>query len=262
MPSSRHWFISDTHFCAHRPEHIDAFEGLCKDIQPGDTLLLLGDIFEIWVSDDITDASNQRVEACLKACVSRGIDVFFMHGNRDFLVGKQFIERTGASLIKDPYIWTLPNGQNAILTHGDWFCTDDRRYRRYRRVVRNRIFQALFACLPKTTKLNIARKIRNASIKAHARGGNQSYDANETLIQRYFDIFSPVNLIIMGHTHLPNLHTYQETGSAENSASEKHRVVLGDWGETLWYGVASDNQAFELYEAPLSLDQPKRRFKL
>lgn len=252
MPSPRHWFISDTHFCAHRPAHIDAFKRLCDTINQGDTLLLLGDIFEIWVSDDIADECTKSIEACLKACISRGIEVIFMHGNRDFLVGQHFSERTGVSIISDPYIWTLPNGRQALLTHGDWFCTDDPGYRRYRKVVRNRFFQSLFKCLPTKTKLHIAQKIRQSSLKSHERGGNRSYDANSALIQRYFDTYAPITTIIMGHTHLPNVHSHKD----------RNRIVLGDWRETLWYGIASAENGFELFEAPLSLDQPKLRFSI
>ena len=247
MPKSRHWFVSDTHFCAHRLEHVNAFEKLCTLFEAGDTLLLLGDIFEIWVSDDLAEDIELRIEKSLKSCVDRGVTVYFMHGNRDFMIGQTFAKRTGVKLLADPSIWALPNDKKVLLTHGDWFCTDDKKYRRYRRVVRNKLFQFCFRFLPRKTKLNIAHSIRQKSIQAHQTQGNQSYDANGGLIEQYFQKYSPTDTIIMGHTHLPNLHT---DGS-------RHRLVLGDWRGTIWYGVASEESGFALYEA--SLDLANRR---
>lgn len=250
--SPRHWFISDTHFCAHREAHIEAFERLCDKPQTGDTIVLLGDIFEIWVTDDLAAESDLRIERCIKACVDRGIKVVFMHGNRDFMVGRRFYERTGASPLPDPSTWQLPDGRSCILTHGDWFCTDDAGYRRYRKVVRNKLFQFTFRHLPKATRIKIAKSIRQSSLRAHEKSEHQSYDANQELIESYFQKFAPISILLMGHTHLPMLH----------SNEKHHRLVLGDWRDTLWYAVASNEEGIELFEADLNLRSESLRHHL
>ncbi|WP_370979594.1 UDP-2,3-diacylglucosamine diphosphatase [Agaribacterium sp. ZY112] len=246
-----HWFVADTHFCESRPEHIDAFTRLCQLPKAGDSLLLLGDIFEIWIGDDLARPSDVAIEEQLLALTQRGVKLFLMHGNRDFMLGPAFAKRTGCKLINDPTKWVLPNGQEALLTHGDWFCTDEVGYRRFRRISRNKLFQFLFKCLPSSRRKNIANKIRANSIAAHKRGGNRSYDANAGLIQQWFNKYSPINTIIMGHTHLPNLHQQQA----------QTRLVLGDWRDTLWYAKASAENGVQLFEADLKLTDAKLRFQ-
>ncbi|WP_096087460.1 UDP-2,3-diacylglucosamine diphosphatase [Agaribacterium haliotis] len=248
----KHWFISDTHFCASRPEHIDAFAKLCQLPEAGDSVLLLGDIFEIWVSDDLAEACDLQIEAELKQLTGRGVQVYFMHGNRDFMVGKDFCARTACKSLRDPSPWTLPDGRRCMLTHGDWFCTDEKSYRRYRLIVRNPLFQFIFRRLPKAKRLDIANNIRKNSIKAHRENGQRSYDANAELIQHYFDKYTEASCIIMGHTHLPMLH--------QNQA--KARMVLGDWRDTLWYACADQQRGLCLFEADLKLEQNHCRYRL
>lgn len=243
------YFVSDTHFCEFRPEHIEAFGRLMRLPQQGDQVVLLGDIFEIWVTDDLALESDLQIEAILSTLHRRGVELFFMHGNRDFMVGKQFRARTGCRALKDPCLWTLADGRQCVLTHGDYFCTDDEGYRRFRRVVRNPVFQFFFRHLPKSTRLGIANKIRQSSIKAHKEKGNLSYDASDDLINSYFCKFAPIDIIIMGHTHLPNLHRQ----------AEKRRLVLGDWRETLWYASSTEDNGVQLFESDLDLHDTQLR---
>lgn len=254
MDSPKHYFVSDTHFCEWRPEHIDGFERVCALPQEGDTLLLLGDIFEIWVGDDIISATEERVESILKVTAERGVDIRFMVGNRDFMVGRGFCRRTLAKYLPDPSRWTLPDGSECVLTHGDYFCTDDKNYRRYRRIVRNPLTQSIFRRLSRKKRVSIANNIRAKSKTVQNDQDHESYDANQALIQRYYRKFHPLRTIIMGHTHLPDVH--RETNYRQEPCT---RIVLGDWRKTLWYGVASEQVTFQLFEATLDLEKVELR---
>ena len=231
------YFISDTHFCDSRPEHLESFLHFCRNqLTHRDTLILLGDIFEVWVGDDIISEVANQVETELLMLQKRGIDVYFMAGNRDFLVSKQFAKRTGCTLLKDPSIWTLANGEKCLLTHGDLFCTHDTGYRRFRAITRNWCVQQLFLLLPKSTRLKIAKSMRMASKNSQKDKNANLLDVSNDLVKKMFNRFPNINLIIMGHTHRPNIH----------SDFGKTRAVLGDWNNYVWIGIAEKDKRFML----------------
>ncbi|WP_045861853.1 UDP-2,3-diacylglucosamine diphosphatase [Teredinibacter purpureus] len=233
-----HYFISDTHFCESRPAHTQCFLSWCAATpQRGDTLMLLGDIFEVWVGDDVVTEVSNKTETALKDLVTRGITVYFMAGNRDFLVGKRFAARSGATLLPDPCLWKLPNGEKCLLTHGDIFCTHDKGYRRFRAITRNAFVQWCFRRLPRSLRLNIADSMRMASQKSQANKTSTLLDASERLVDDTFERHPEAGLIIMGHTHRPKIHS---------SNNLRIRAVLGDWGDDMWIGVASNSTRFEL----------------
>lgn len=238
-----HYFISDTHFCESRPTHLQCFESWCAEVpRAGDTVLLLGDIFEVWVGDDVATEASKRTETAIKDLVQRSIPVYFMAGNRDFLVGKRFAARTGTTLLPDPSPWTLPNGETCLLTHGDVFCIHDAGYRRFRAITRNTLVQWCFRHLPRSLRLKIADSMRMASKKSQNQKDLALLDASEDLVNEMFDRNPAIELIIMGHTHRPKIH--HRTG--------RTRAVLGDWGEYMWLGLSSASTRFELLKKPLN----------
>ena len=243
MSKETHYFISDIHFCSSRPDHLEAFIKLCAAPKAGDKVILLGDIFEVWTGDDTTGKIEQAIESCLFDLSCRGVKTFFMHGNRDFLVGRRFCERTKCELLPDPFIWQLPNGTKCLLTHGDIFCTHDKKYKKFRSITRNKLIQWLFLRLPKKRRSSIAGSLRSASKKSQASKSTMLLDAHEPLVNDFLNTYSPINIIIMGHTHRPNIHV----------SNNGYRVVLGDWSDTIWYGVSNKTNTFELYECETDL---------
>src|SRR5512142_1190567 len=138
-------FISDLHLDESRPEIIRAFEQLMRDIAPGtEALYILGDLFESWIGDDDDNALAERVAKALSALRSRrGTAIYFMCGNRDFLIGPGYARRAGMILLDDPTVIDLA-GERTLLMHGDTLCTDDRDYQRFRSLVRDPAWQAQF----------------------------------------------------------------------------------------------------------------------
>lgn len=239
----QHFFISDTHFCESRPEHIRAFIDFCEDTpKPGDTLILLGDIFEVWVGDDVKSDVGIRIEKTLLKLSLSGIELYFMHGNRDFLISDTFLKRTHCQLLPDPSIWTLPSGEKCILTHGDLLCTHDKNYRWFRRITRNPIVQSLFLMLPLTRRIKIADSMRRASASSQKNKSYELLDVSEALVDQLFQCFSPLRLLIMGHTHRPALH---------NNTLGK-RAVLGDWNDYIWFAISSPDSDLKLYKKSLT----------
>lgn len=232
-----HYFISDTHFCESRPEHVDLFVAFCaKEPVMGDSVVLLGDIFEVWVGDDVRSTTSRSIEKAIRSMASKGIKVYFMPGNRDFLVGESFAESSMFEILEDPCIWKFPSGDVSILTHGDVFCTHDKAYRRFRNITRNEWVKKAFLLLPKSTRMNIADSMRAASKKSQTGKSSELLDVSTELVEKMFGHYEGIDTIIMGHTHRPKIH---RNGS-------KTRIVLGDWGDYIWIGRYGDEKRFDL----------------
>src|SRR5688572_23708511 len=156
--------ISDLHLAAERPQPNQQFFDFLQHTAPAaEALYILGDLFEYWVGDDDTgDALNAGVAAALLQLAKNGVRVYFMHGNRDVLVGKAFAERAGAQLIADPTLIDL-YGTRTLLMHGDTLCTDDVEYQKFRAYARNPQTQAQFLQLPLTARHQQMRGMRAQS---------------------------------------------------------------------------------------------------
>ncbi|HEX2583583.1 MAG TPA: UDP-2,3-diacylglucosamine diphosphatase, partial [Steroidobacteraceae bacterium] len=130
-------FISDLHLNATQPDVIaQAVEFLRNEARGAQHLYILGDLFEFWIGDDDPDPAYAHIQDELHALTSNGVPCSVMHGNRDFLMGKKFEQRTGCKMIPDGTVINL-YGEPVLLMHGDMLCTDDHSYQRLRRIVRN-----------------------------------------------------------------------------------------------------------------------------
>tara|TARA_R110001599_G_scaffold159052_1_gene346032 strand:- start:55921 stop:56724 length:804 start_codon:yes stop_codon:yes gene_type:complete len=223
QPEMAALFISDLHLQLEMPRTTQAFlTFLARHASRSRQLYLLGDIFEAWAGDDdITDAYNRQIVTALKQLDERGVQVFWIAGNRDFLVGEKFAEASGVTLLDDPYVTTIA-GLTIVLTHGDAQCTDDQAYMQFRTQVRDPMWQRDFLALPLSQ-----RKAMIASMRAGSRAAqrDKSYtimDVNRDEIGKLFDS-SEANIMIHGHTHRPACH--EELGDK----TIRQRYVLSDW---------------------------------
>jgi len=215
-------FISDLHLCASRPAITQLFiEFLQKRLQTGDSLYILGDLFEVWIGDDAIDKQNQPVINGLQALHQKQIPVFIMHGNRDFLLGEQFVAATGAKLIGDPYVINLDDTA-VLLMHGDTLCTDDVDYQAFRLQIRNPAFCAEFLSHPVEKRIAIASQFREESQNRSKEKSAEIMDVNQAAVEQVMKKHS-VKHLIHGHTHRPAQHHFELDGSTAE------RTVLGDW---------------------------------
>src|SRR5690554_4670116 len=223
-------FISDLHLSAERPDISGLFISFLQtQARHADALYILGDLFEYWIGDDDLNDFHCLIESELKALTTAGVPCFFMHGNRDFLVGDDFAQRTGITILPEPTTVEIC-GQRVVLLHGDTLCTDDVAYQRFRRVIRNPWLLSVARRLPLTWRRSIATKLRDSS------SGNSAeqqpltpeqldlYDAKSPAIENLLAV-TETDLMIHGHTHRPGVHAHFVKGV------EKTRIVLGDWYE-------------------------------
>jgi len=217
------FFISDCHLDASRPQLIKVFTRFVRERAPaGDALYILGDLFDHWVGDDAPLGALAPVAESLKQA-STQLPVYFMHGNRDFLVGARFSCLSGCRLLRATEVIDL-HGQATLLMHGDLLCTDDRAYQRYRRLVRNPVSQRLILSLPLTARQSLGQRLRGVSQRTVAVKAEDIMDVCHDTVADYIRKFK-VTQLIHGHTHRPGIHT------AEMDGQKWKRVVLGDWRE-------------------------------
>jgi UDP-2,3-diacylglucosamine hydrolase len=220
-------FISDLHLDGERPDITAQFlEFLDREARQSAGLYILGDLFEAWIGDDDPDADKRRVIDALKSLTSSGVPVYFIHGNRDFLIGRRFAKETGVKLLPDGTLIEL-YGQRVLLMHGDTLCIDDPDYQRLRRIVRNPIVQFVLRRLSLGRRQKLAARMRAGSkkhIESKDRTAPQIMDVNQGAVRRTFEQ-EHADAIVHGHTHRPAVH-----GVSVGDQVFK-RIVLGDWYE-------------------------------
>ncbi|MBB5015809.1 UDP-2,3-diacylglucosamine hydrolase [Rehaibacterium terrae] len=215
-------FVSDLHLDDARPEATALFlRFLREEAMHADALYILGDLFEAWVGDDDPSAVAAAVAGGLRAVSDHGVPVYFIRGNRDFLLGPGYARRCGMRLLPDPCV-TMLYGRPALLMHGDLLCSDDQAYQAFRRQVRDPAWQRDFLRQPLPQRQAFAAQARAAS-KAHMQGVREEItDVTPATVEATLARFG-VGLLIHGHTHRPAVHSLVAAGHP------RKRIVLGDW---------------------------------
>jgi len=217
-------FISDLHLSAHCPTAVSLFKQFLSHCAiRAEALYILGDLFESWIGDDDDCPLADEIAESLSRLRDAGIPCYFMHGNRDFLVGNHYVRRAGLSLLADPAVITL-YGKFFLLTHGDSLCTDDHDYQAFREKVRQLDWQQNFLAQPLQARREFARLARTESQRHTAKRSQEIMDVNSMVVIQTLAQHN-VFCMIHGHTHRPAIHLFQVK---QMPAS---RIVLGDWGK-------------------------------
>lgn len=217
--SNEYLFISDCHLDTRRPDVTAALLDFLQNRAPGANFLyILGDLFEVWLGDDDPAPQHQGVIEALRQLALK-VDVFFMAGNRDFLLGQAFARHVNMTLLDEPHMLQLDRDR-VVLVHGDTLCTDDRDYQEFRSMVRSPAWQSNFLEQPLAERQQIAAQLRADSVDAMSSKSNEIMDVNSRAVENCFRS-NQASIIIHGHTHRPAIHQYD---------SNLRRIVLGDWG--------------------------------
>ena len=216
-------FISDLHLDQDRPAITGLFFEFLENTAPtADGLYILGDLFEVWLGDDDDSDFNRSIRDAIRQLSSTGTPVYFMHGNRDFLVGSRFAEQTGVTLLNEPHLLDL-YGTTTLLMHGDSLCIDDLKYMAFRNKVRSREWQQEFLSLSLDERNRIVRGLREESREETAQKPVEILDVNLQQVEKTMREYGVVQMI-HGHTHRPDTHHFELDGKPAT------RIVLGDWG--------------------------------
>ena len=237
-------FISDLHLEESRPDITGAFLGFLKTHAMGvEQLYILGDFFEAWIGDDERTPLQEQVAAALREVRDSGTEIFLMHGNRDFLIGNDYCERAGATLLDDPTVVDL-YGTPALLMHGDSLCTADVEYQKFRANMRNPQMQKMMLARPLEDRQQMARQLRQMSMAKNQGKAEDIMDVTPEEVVKELEHHG-VQLMIHGHTHRPAIHDLEANGEPAR------RIVLGDWDTHVWWLEARSGQEPDLKKAPL-----------
>jgi UDP-2,3-diacylglucosamine hydrolase len=216
--------ISDLHLTDLNHPLSESFFRFLRDIAAhADTLYILGDLFEVWVGDDQLDHDPlaRAVADALSALAKNGTRLFFMRGNRDFLIGNRFATEAHVTLLDDPFLLES-TGQRVLLMHGDTLCTDDKAYQQFRTLARSAQWQQETLAKPYAERIALARAIRSQSDHEKAHKADDIMDVSPSTVDNTIrQCGYPV--LIHGHTHRPNRHQWKLDGHAVQ------RVVIADW---------------------------------
>lgn len=236
------YFASDLHLSKKTPKTLAAFERwLIEVAAPKNLIFLLGDIFEVWYGDDYADEMTQRVAQAIQKASAAGSKVYFIRGNRDFLIQEDYASECHFEILEEPEFLTV-NGQIVLITHGDQLCTDDKTYQKFRRESRTESWQEEFLAIELNKRIEMANHMRTES-KTHKSNSTSSImDVNLPAVEKVFKGHWPdghyvgrSNSIIHGHTHRCAIHKVLDEKAPEHAMSQTGqltnglRVVLPDW---------------------------------
>ena len=210
-------FISDLHLQATQAATFDVWRHYMHST-PADALFILGDLFEVWVGDDALQTGSFELQCAeVISQTAARMPVFFMHGNRDFLVGSVLMHQCNARLLNDPTVLVF-EGQRWLLSHGDALCIDDLAYMQFRAQVRSPEWKQNFLAKPLAERQAIARGLRQQS-EAKKQAGAINADVDAAAARQWLLTAQALSLV-HGHTHRPATH---------DLGHGMQRVVLSDW---------------------------------
>jgi UDP-2,3-diacylglucosamine hydrolase len=246
--------ISDLHLSCEREDLTTLFSKYMSDIAINSKkLYVLGDLFEVWIGDDClasddglardpknqTNYFYQSVISQFKKYSDNIGELYFIHGNRDFLLSNEFEKKTGGTILSEPFFFTN-NDKKVALMHGDSLCTDDKEYQQFRTMVRNPAWQKEFLSLPKEKRVEIATGLREQSKDAQKEKTSEIMDVNQESVINFIKE-NNVDQLIHGHTHRQNAHYLKIANK------KPMRYVLADWGKKGFYLELNNNGTSENY---------------
>jgi UDP-2,3-diacylglucosamine hydrolase len=228
-------FISDLHLQAGEPATLQTWQRYMAST-PADAVFILGDLFEVWVGDDAAAVPGFEQDCGqVLAATARCRHVFFMPGNRDFLLGKAFLETCRMQELQDPTVLAFA-GQRWLLSHGDALCLDDTDYQKFRAQVRSPAWQEAFLARPLAERQALARGMRQQSEARKQTSAPADYADVDAATARQWLQAAGASTLIHGHTHRPADHDLgaaadRATDGAEDGSASRalRRVVLSDW---------------------------------
>lgn len=228
-------FIADLHLSEETLNLNKMFHRFAQHLaQDAERVYILGDLFDFWIGDDEKSYFIERIQYEIRKLTEKGVECFFIKGNRDFLLGEKFAQSCGLKILPEYCVIDL-YGTPTLLCHGDTLCTDDVEYQKYRRKVHQKWRQWIFLHLPLWIRLRIAHKIRHRSEQDKQYKNAQIMDVNQKFVDQIVAEYG-VTQLIHGHIHKQLI----------DKQPNYQRIALGDWGKTwsIFKVYASGEQVF------------------
>jgi UDP-2,3-diacylglucosamine hydrolase len=202
--------VSDIHLSnLNHPNTQTFLNWLDTTARGSDAVYILGDLFDVWVGDDVPSKLSDAVIEHLRALRDSGTPIYYIHGNRDFLIGEDFAERSGMTLLPEHVVIDL-YGTQTLIMHGDTLCTKDEKYQAYRKKSRSPEFAEWGLAKPIWQRLLIAKYMRLRSYWRtrrlwKKRDKQMIMDVDPDTVVKFMEEYH-VQHLIHGHTHRPAVH--------------------------------------------------------
>jgi UDP-2,3-diacylglucosamine hydrolase len=216
------YFISDLHLSADRDDINQClFKFLSEQAPKAEALYVLGDLFEVWIGDDDQNSFTLNIAKAFHALSQSGVPVYFIHGNRDFLIRQRFAKQAGFKILPEQLVIDL-YGEPTLIMHGDELCTKDIDYQAFRKKARSWWWPRLMLSLPLSIRCKLAKKGRAISKQKQSKLNQEIMDVTPQEVVSVMQAHGVVKMI-HGHTHRPAIHQLQVNNQ------HAQRIVLGDW---------------------------------
>ena len=217
-------FVSDLHLEPIENKRVKVFFKFLNDaVSKYEELYILGDFFEYWIGDDDTQSVNKLIMRRLKAATDNGLKIYFIHGNRDFLIGSEFESKTGIKILADQHTFNIGE-KKIMISHGDAFCVDDVEYQEMKREIRSDSWKKDFLAKSISERVDFANDLRTKSSERNSNKPENIMDVNNEYVLKVIQR-EKIDILIHGHTHRPAIHKLPN-GSI--------RAVLGSWEKDGW----------------------------
>lgn len=227
-------FISDIHLTQNNELIKNSFFSFLDNFpEEVNNLFIVGDLFDLWIGDDVRNELVEDLHLKLRKITNNKKNIFFFHGNRDFLVGESFCKTSNIKLIHEPTVFEF-FGYKTLILHGDQLCTEDVDYQNFCKIVRNEQWQSEFLSLSIPERLKIAQNVRKESSVSLANKDDYITDVADQTVLEYFEKYR-VTHMIHGHTHRPKIHLVKNNFS---------RLVIPDWNNNYWGYISSSQNGF------------------
>jgi len=217
-------FISDLHLSPQEPLITKRFEFFIQwAAKHTKSVYILGDFFHAWAGDDDKESWSDSISQQLRWLAEQKVSIFYLHGNRDFLLGQDFANEARMTILKEPTLINLENTP-VLLVHGDRYCTKDKSHQWFRRLTRNPWFTRFFLLFPLKFRKKLVATVRQHSQTNHSKTIEQMDIVPQPML-RQMDEYK-VTILIHGHTHKPGLrkHWYNER--------QYNQYTLSDWDDS------------------------------
>ena len=234
-------FISDLHLEPIENSRLKTFYDLLLRAQSEfNSLYIIGDLFEYWIGDDDHNPINKNIIQNIKNATDNGLNIFLIHGNRDFLLGSKFEEMTGIQIIDD---MTVIEDEfcKIMVSHGDVFCTDDIEYQNLKKTLRSEQWIENFLSKTIEERIDFANQLRSQSAESSSNKAENIMDVNMAYVNEIIDK-NKIDILIHGHTHRPAVHKLDSGAS---------RAVLGSWENNEGWIIEYKQGNIELKSFPL-----------
>jgi len=237
-------FIADLHLSEHHPKIIQQFYlFLASNTTDIDALYILGDLFEVWIGDDEhTPLMDEVAKKLTEYSTLNAIPIYYIHGNRDFMIGKKYAKQSSMHLLPEHHVIDL-YGERTLILHGDTLCLADKNYQKMRKVIHNPALQFIFNLLPLHFRKKIGWKIRSASQSKKVYKDNNIMGVTQNEVKRLL-VEHDCQTLIHGHTHQVAKHEFDIQGQSYL------RFDVGDWFTNYSY-IEATNQDIKLYIKPI-----------